>query len=248
MTVPSQLTSGPANTLGDVAVLTRLLLRLHTGRARLAGLALLSSVAVASVAATRAADDPVEAGTALTVELGLGVVLPVAIAWLGTSVLGDLVEDRTLVYLWHRPVRRGAIAVAAVAASVLVTVPVVGVPLVAAAAVADAPGLVAPVAASVALGTAAYSALFVAAGARLRRGLWFALGYVLAWENGVARIGDGPARVSVSSYLQSLPADAMDVSTTLSGRGTVPSVVVPLAVAVVATAASAVFVSRREID
>ncbi|MEQ8718137.1 MAG: hypothetical protein RIE08_11075 [Acidimicrobiales bacterium] len=246
------MSTGQAPTLvrssSDLIVLTRLLLRLHVNRARVISLGLLSSLTIALAAATRGSDDPSEAGALLVAEMGFGVILPVAVAWIGCAVVGDLVEDRTLVYLWQKPVSRITLATAAVFTSILVTLPVVGAPLVVAAVVADAEGLVTPVIAAVVIGSVAYSGLFVLAGARLRRGLWFALGYILSWENGIARIGDSLARLSISGYLQSIVAEAMDVSTTLSGASTTASVVTPLAVGLIGAVGTAVVLARREID
>lgn len=232
----------------DLIVLIRLLLRLHVNRARVISLGLLSSLTIALAAATRGADDPTEAGALLIAEMGLGVIMPVAVAWIGCAVIGDLVEDRTLVYLWQKPVSRVRLATAAVFTSILVTLPVVGVPLVVAAVVANAEGLVTPVVVAVFVGSVAYSGLFVLAGARLRRGLWFALGYILSWENGIARIGDSLARLSISGYLQSIVAEEMDVTTTLSGASTTASIATTLVVGLVGVAATTAVLARREID
>ena len=81
----------------------------------------------------RGDDDPLRATTEIALGYGLGIVVPLATAWLATSSVGDLVEDRLLVYLWLKPVPRWQLPAAAVLATVTIVVPLVAVPLVVAA-------------------------------------------------------------------------------------------------------------------
>ena len=64
--------------------------------------------------------------------------MPLATLWLGASAIGDLVEDRLLVYLWLKPVPRWQLPAAAVLATVSVVVPLTALPLAASALVAGA--------------------------------------------------------------------------------------------------------------
>ena len=50
--------------------------------------------------------NPEQAAADAVASYGLGILVPLATLWLGTSALGDLVEDRLLVYLWLKPVPR----------------------------------------------------------------------------------------------------------------------------------------------
>src|ERR1043165_6367408 len=61
--------------------------------------------------------------------LGLAVLAPVASLVLASAALGDLAEDRTLVYVWLRPPARGRMATGALAAALAAALPVVIVPL-----------------------------------------------------------------------------------------------------------------------
>ena len=64
-----------------------------------------------------------EAAADVAASYGLGIVVPLAALWLGTSAIGDLVEDRLLVYLWLKPVPRWQLPAAAVLATVTLVVP-----------------------------------------------------------------------------------------------------------------------------
>lgn len=227
--------------------LFRLMLRLQATRGRIVGLGLLSAASVVLAFVTRSADDPSQAGAELIAEYGLGVVLPVCTLWLAASAIGDLVEDRTLVYLWLRPVPRWMLGVAATASTLVIVGPLVGVPLAVAAVVTTTPHAVAGTLAAVALGAVAYAGVFVALGAQLNRALWWGLGYVLVWENSVARISDGTARLAVRSYTQSVLSHLTGEDLRLADRSTTVAVVVPLVLAAVALVWTARVLAEREI-
>ena len=53
-------------------------------------------------------DDPPQAAADAVSGYGLGILVPLATLWLGTSAIGDLVEDKLLVYLSLKPVPRGS--------------------------------------------------------------------------------------------------------------------------------------------
>ena len=88
-------------------------------------------------------DNPAQAAADAVAAYGLGILVPLATLWLGTSAIGDLVEDRLLVYLWLKPVARWQLPAAAVLATATVVVPLTALPLAVSALVAGA-GDVAP--------------------------------------------------------------------------------------------------------
>ena len=129
--------------LVSLLALYRLLLRMQITVARLLGIAGLGAMAVLIGLFTRWDDNPAQAAADVVSTYGLGILVPFAALWLGTSAIGDLVDDRLLVYLWLKPVSRWQLPAAAVLATVSVVVPLTAVPL-ALSALAAGAGDVAP--------------------------------------------------------------------------------------------------------
>lgn len=239
---------GPA----ALALSYRLLVRLMARRGRLIGLGLLGVVVVvAGWAVGRLVDDAdrAEAGVQIISNLGLGVIVPIVTLVFASASLGDLRDDRTLVYLWLRPFDRWPLVVAAVAASVTIAAPLTVVPTVAGAALTGAGGaLVVGALASGLLAVVTYSAVFVLVGLVLRRALVWGLLYVLIWEGFVALAGAGAARVAIRAYTRSVLSRIADVDIDTLTMSLPVAVVVPLAVAVVATLLAARRLDRMDID
>src|ERR1700722_11590755 len=108
------------------------LVRSITTRVRVAGLGLLGVGAIVLglfVHVSNPANRP-DAAWAVVDSYGLSLLIPVVALMFASAALGDLAEDGTLVYLWLRPLPRWQLAVAAVAASVTVVVPLAVAPLV----------------------------------------------------------------------------------------------------------------------
>lgn len=236
--------SGPSTFIA----LYRLLVRMQLTPLRIAGIAALGLVSILLALATRADNDPVRATTEVAIGYGLGLVLPLATLWLATSSVGDLIEDRLVVYLWLKPVPRWQLPAAATLATVTIVMPLVGVPLVAAALVAGTRGLIGSLLLASLLAVFAYAGIFVAAGLWFRRALWWSLLYILIWENGLARAIDGASRLSIASYAQSLVADAAGVTIAYADRSPAASVVVPVGVGLVGLALAVLRYRRAEID
>ncbi len=228
--------------------LYRLFLRGQLTRLRAFGLLTLGAISILLTAVSRTADDVADSATTVLAEYGLGIVAPICTLWVATSLLGDLMEDRLMAYLWLKPLPKWIMPAAAVAAVLTVMVPVVVVPLTIAAVVSGVGDLVAATLLASLLGVAAYGALFVAFGALFNRALWWGLLYILVWENAIARIADGTAVLAVRSYLVSILSRATNVDLALADRSSVASVVVPLAVAAGGTVLATVFLQRRDID
>lgn len=232
----------------SLLALYRLLLRLLVTPLRIAGILALGSLEVLLGVLARGDDDPLRATTVVALGYGFGLVLPLASAWLATSSIGDLVEDRLLVYLWLKPVPRWQLPTAAVLATVTIVAPLVAIPLVATAVVAGTTELVGSLVLASVLAVFAYAGVFVALGLWLRRALWWCLLYILVWENGLARAVDGAARLSIASYAQSLVADAAGVDISYADRGPTASIVVPLAVGLIGLVFAVLRYRRTEID
>ncbi|HEY7196801.1 MAG TPA: hypothetical protein VH306_06425 [Gaiellaceae bacterium] len=230
------------------AVATRalygLLLRSQVTVRRLLGIGSLGAVAVLLGVFARWDDQPAQAAADAAAAYGLGVVVPLAALWVGTSAIGDLVEDRLLVYLWLKPVSRWQLPAAAVLATITFVVPLTAVPLaLSALAVGDGElALTALVAAGIA--ACAYAGIFVAAGIWFRRAVWWGLAFVLLWENVVAYSSDSLARFTVTSWAHSILSTASDIDVPLDTRSVTAAFVV-LPVAALAGWALATFRYRR---
>jgi ABC-2 type transport system permease protein len=154
----------------------------------------------------------------------LRFTVPVLGVFYGTSLIADEVEDKTITYLFTRPIRRGAVLVgkylAYLACTILVVLPSVTLVYL----------LVVPIEGNLggsfldlltdlgllALGLAVYGAVFAFIGARFKRPLLVGLVFIFGWEQ-VALVFPGYLKqFTVAYYLQALVPHAMPSNTTLS--------------------------------
>jgi ABC-2 type transport system permease protein len=150
--------------------------------------------------------------------------IPVLAVFYGTALVADEVEDKTITYLFTRPIPRGSVLVGKylaylVATSSVVLPSVVLVWLLIAPIGADLSESFVSLAKDLgmlAAGLAAYGALFALGGARLKRPLLFGLIYVFGFENLVLALPGYFKQVTVAYYLQGLVPHAMPTDTTIS--------------------------------
>ena len=157
--------------------------------------------------------------------LYLRLVVPVLGAFYGTSLMSDEVEDRTLTYLFTRPVPRGAVIIGKYMAYLICTELVV-LPSLTVAYFLTAPlgggsiGASFPLLLSdlgiLAIGLAAYGAVFALIGALVPRPLVAGLLLVFGWEQVALLVPGYLRRFTVAHYLQSLVPHAMPQEDTLS--------------------------------
>jgi len=151
--------------------------------------------------------------------------------------LGDPAEDRTLVYLWLKPVPRWRIAIAGLGSALAVALPLSIVPLAVGVSLSGAGvELVRGAVAATAVSVIAYCCLFLGLGLRVRRALIWGLAYVLIWEGAVARTARGAARLSINVHARSLMARIADHDLPTNGSALATSIAVPLVVAAAAVA------------
>ena len=146
----------------------------------------------------------------------LRFIVPVLGVFYGTSLIADEIEDRTITYLFTRPIRRGAVLVgkylAYAVCTTLVVLPsvvlvyflVVPIGQVAQTFTAFAADL-----GLLALGLAAYGALFALVGAALKRPLVSGLVFVFGWEQIALVVPGYLKRFTVAHYVQGLVPHAM---------------------------------------
>ena len=148
----------------------------------------------------------------------LSFSVPLLGVFYGTSLIADEVEDRTITYLFTRPVPRGAVLVGKylaylVCAGLLVLPSVVlvfflVVPLLGGSVGAGFPDLLKDLA-LLAVGLAVYGALFALVGALFKRPLLTGLVFIFGWEPVVIMVPGYMKRFTVSYYLQGLVPHAM---------------------------------------
>jgi ABC-type transport system involved in multi-copper enzyme maturation permease subunit len=147
----------------------------------------------------------------------LRFTIPVLGVFYGTSLMADEVEDKTITYLFTRPIRRGAVLVgkyfAYLGCTVFVVLPSVVLVYL----------LVVPMKGSLggsfldlvkdlsllALGLAVYGALFAFVGAKFKRPLLIGLVFIFGWEQAALVFPGYLKKFTIAYYLQALVPHAM---------------------------------------
>jgi ABC-2 type transport system permease protein len=150
--------------------------------------------------------------------------VPVLGVFYGTALIADEVEDKTITYLFSRPIPRGAVLVgkylAYLACTIFVVLPAVVLVWL----------LIVPMGGSLgpgfpdllkdlgllALGLIVYGAVFALVGAALKRPLLIGLVFVFGWEPLALALPGYLRRLTVAHYLQGLVPHAMPSNSPLS--------------------------------
>jgi ABC-type transport system involved in multi-copper enzyme maturation permease subunit len=150
--------------------------------------------------------------------LYLRFIVPILAVYYGTSLMADEVEDKTLTYLFTRPIPRGAVMagkfLAYLVCTVFVVLPSVMivyfliVPLGGGSIASTFPHLLKDMV-LLALGLLCYGALSSWVGARFKRPMVMGLVFVFGWEQAALVIPGYMRRFTVMHYLQSLVPHAM---------------------------------------
>jgi len=147
-------------------------------------------------------------GTAISL-LYLRFIVPALGVFYGTALIADEIEDRTITYLFVRPMARGAIVLGkylaylvCVIAIVLPSAALVFFIMVPLAGMGTLIDMLVRDLGRIALGLAAYGAVFLCAGVSLKRPLVGGLIFVFGWEP-VAQVLPGYLRrLTIAYYLQ----------------------------------------------
>ncbi len=190
--------------LDSLVALYVLVLRTQVTLVRLLCIGALGALSIVIGVFASLDDNPTQAAADAVSGYGLGILVPLATLWFGTSAIGDLVEDKLLVYLWLKPVPRWQLPGAAVLATLTIVVPLAVLPLTVSALVAGAGDVAWATLLAASLAALAYSGLFVAAGLWFRRAVWWGLAFVLIWENAVAHTAEGAGKFTVTGWATSV--------------------------------------------
>ena len=195
--------------------------------------------------------------------LFLRFIVPVLGIFYGTSLMADEIEDKTITYLFTRPIPRSAVLIgkylAYLASTVLIVLPSVMlvyflvVPIGGGSIAATFPNLIRDLV-LLALGLAVYGAVFAAVGAWIKRPVLFGLFFAFGWENVAMLMPGYLKRFTVAFYTQSLVPHAMPSDSLLTilqsvfkeSVSAVEAVVTLLIVLAVALALATRAVERRE--
>lgn len=168
-------------------------------------------------------------------------IVPVLGVFYGTALIADEVEDKTITYLFTRPISRRAILfgkyLAYLACTILLVLPSVVVvffliaPTGGSTIAGSFPSLLADLG-MLAAGLTAYGAVFAFVGARLKRPLIIGLVFAFGWEPSVLLFPGYMKRLTVAYYLQALVTHEMPrdsgVAVLLQAVHEVPSVATSL--------------------
>jgi ABC-type transport system involved in multi-copper enzyme maturation permease subunit len=167
-------------------------------------------------------------------------VVPVLGVFYGTSLIADEVDDKTITYLFTRPVPRAAVLfgkyLSYLTCVVLLVLPSVVVVYFLVIPIGGHIGESFPALAAdlgmLAAGLASYGAVFAFVGARLKRPLIVGLVFAFGWESTVLLIPGYLKRLSVAYYLQALVPHSMpqdsSISSLLSVFQELPSIAVSI--------------------
>jgi ABC-2 type transport system permease protein len=232
-----------------LALSYQVVLRQLTSRSRIIGLSLLALVAPISGFALGSADASLDDSVRLIASVGLGLVLPVVSLVFAGAAVGDLREDKTLVYLWLRPMDRWPIVVGAALAAATLVAPITIIPIVLAAVLTGAGnGIVAGTLLATVVGLVAYVGVFTLFGVWLKRFIVWGLAYILIWEGFIAQAGAGVARLALRKYTRSILVDRTGADLDLADFGLATAIIVPLVIAVAALAVASRRLANQDID
>jgi ABC-2 type transport system permease protein len=189
----------------------------------------------------------------------LRFTVPVLALFYGTALMADEVEDKTITYLFTRPIPRGAVMfgkyLAYLACTMTVVLPSVVVvfflTVPTGTGIAEGFPLLVKDLLLLGLGLIVYGALFAYLGARIRRPLLFGLIFLFGWEQAVLAFPGYLKRFTIAYYIQPLAPHAMPQDSAMTLLQTVfqdsPSVPVSL-VALFAITAVSLWMATRVVE
>lgn len=148
--------------------------------------------------------------------LFLRFIVPVLGVFYGTALMADEVEDKTITYLFTRPIPRGAVLVgkflAYLACTFLVVLPSVMIVYFLLVPFSQVPGTFTNLLIDLgmlALGLAVYGGVFAFVGAFFKRPLVIGLAFAFGWEQVVMVMPGSLKQFTIAFYLQALVPHAM---------------------------------------
>ncbi len=182
-----------------ISAMTQRMIPAIATRGRLIAMTLVAVFGIAIAVVLRQSDSTSEDITSFVAVFGFTIFVPLVALVISTATLGNLVEEKTLVYFWLRPFGRWKIAAAAIVAGLLVLVPLILLPMGVLGALAGGDAILGALVGS-AVGLVAYLFVFTMLGLFTQRALAWGLFYVLVWEGLIAGFSTGAGRLAIRSY------------------------------------------------
>lgn len=244
-------TAAKPNVGKAIGTLFRMLLRSQLTKGKMIALGGLGILGVVIAVFLAAADDPEldRIGTEFVAFYGLALLVPLVSLLLASRALGNIIEDRLLVYLWLKPLPRWYMAAAAFLASLAVALPLAVIPTALSALLVGVSGLAFGAIVASVMASIAYCGLFTALGVRFSRGLWWGLLYILIWEFLLAGLSTTTERLTIRSYsFSSVNRNVDNVQLELANRAGWATIVIPIMVAVVSVAYAGYRLAKRDVE
>jgi ABC-2 type transport system permease protein len=247
---PAAVGRSSVGTVDGLAVSYRLVLGQMRSTGRIIALLLLSlTTTVAGFAVGSSESATIDQAAAVIANLGFAVVLPVVCLVFAGGAIGDLRDDKTLVYLWLRPMNRWPIVIGAALAALTMATPIILPAVVAAAALTGfGSGLTVATLVATLVGLVAYTSIFTMLGVWLKRHIVWGLAYILIWEGFIALGGRGVAQFAIRTYTRSILVDRTGADLAGADFSTLTAVVVPLMVSAVALVLASWRLSHQDVD
>jgi ABC-2 type transport system permease protein len=160
-------------------------------------------------------------GQPIIVALGIAIMLPVVALIVGTGVLGSEIDDGTLAHILAKPLPRSEIILSKLYVAIIVTALTTGIPLFLCAAIGGSFSLGLGLFFGAAVGSIAYSALFMLLSLLTRVPVLVGLAYILIWEGLLGRLLSGTSVLSIEQYVLTL-AERVSHSDVLSSTVSLP--------------------------
>lgn len=183
-----------------IIAMTRRMIPAIATRGRILSMAVVGVIGIAIGVLLRRADLEVADLDQYVASFGFTIFVPLVALVIATATLGSLREDKTLIYLWLRPIGRWTIAAAAILAGLVVLVPLILIPMgVIGAITGETDSIIGALGGSL-VGLVSYLFVFTMLGLFTQRALAWGLLYVLVWEGIVAGFSEGAGQLAIRTY------------------------------------------------
>lgn len=178
---------------------------------------------------------------------GFVIFVPLVSLVISTAALGTLIEDKTLVYFWLRPIGRWKITAAAFLAGFVVLVPLILLPMGVLGSIPGSDVTVGAIGGAV-VGMVAYTSVFTLIGLLTQRALAWGLFYILVWEGLVAGFSETTGRLAIRTYADGAMARIADVNISPDTPALATALIVAAALAVVCFGATTLRLNTMTVD